>query len=160
MNNCLTKRVAVWVAAAFIALSGAAAFAQPGPHGHHGGDASFGIAALKGKLNLNTSQQTMWDNAVAQTKAARDAGRANMQKIKDAMNAELAKAEPDLAAVAAATDDVQASNSALRKQVRNTWLAVYATFTPDQKAVVRDALKQRMARMESFHQKMLERRGG
>jgi len=160
MNNCLTKRVAAWAATAFIALSGAAAFAQPGPHGHHGGDASFGIAALKGKLNLNTSQQTMWDNAVAQTKAAHDTGRANMQKVKDAMSAELAKAEPDLAAVAAATDDVQASNTALRKQVRNTWLAVYATFTPDQKAVVRDTLKQRMARMESFHQKMLERRGG
>ena len=102
----------------------------------------------------------MWDNAVAQTKAARDAGRANMQKIKDAMNVELAKAEPDLAAVAAAADDVQASNSALRKQVRNTWLAVYATFTPDQKAIVRDALKQRVARMETFRQKMLQRQGG
>ena len=160
MNKTLTKRVAVWAAAAFISLSGVAAFAQPGPHGHHGGDASFGIAALKGKLNLNTSQQTMWDNAVAQTKAAHDTGRANMQKVKDAMSAELAKAEPDLAAVAAATDEVQASNTALRKQVRNTWLAVYATFTPDQKAVVRDTLKQRMARMETFHQKMLERRGG
>ena len=160
MNNCLTKRVAVWAAAAFISMSGAAAFAQPGPHGHHGGDASFGIAALKGQLNLNTSQQTMWDNAVAQAKAARDTGRANMQTVKDAMTAELAKAEPDLAAVAAVADNVQASNSALRKQVRNTWLALYATFTPDQKAIVRDTLKQRMARMESFHQKMLERRGG
>jgi len=160
MNNPLTKRLAVLTAAAFILLSGAAAFAQPGPHGHHGGDASFGIAALKGKLNLNTSQQTMWDNAVAQTKAARDTGRANMEKIKDAMNVELAKTEPDLAAVAATADDVQASNSTLRKQVRNTWLAVYATFTPDQKAIVRDGLKQRMARMESFRQKMLERRGG
>jgi len=160
MNNSSIKRFAVLAAAAFISLSGAAAFAQPGPHGHHGGDASFGIAALKGQLNLNTSQQTMWDSAVAQTKAARDTGRANMQKIKDAMNVELAKAEPDLAAVAAASDDVQASNGALRKQVRNAWLAVYATFTPDQKAVVRDALKQRMSRMESFREKMLQRHGG
>ena len=63
-------------------------------------------------------------------------------------------------ASAAAADDVQASNSALRKQVRNTWLAVYATFTPDQKAIVRDALKQRVARMETFRQKMLQRHGG
>src|SRR5207247_4655411 len=119
----------------------------------------FGIVELKRILNLNTTQQTMWENAVEQTKAAHDTGRANMQKIKDAMSAELAKAEPDLAAVAAATDDVQASNTALRKQVRNMWLAVYATFTPDQKAIVRDALKQRMAPMEGFRQKMLERRG-
>jgi len=160
MNKHLTKRFAIWAAAAFIAMSGAAAFAQPGAHGHHRGDASFGIAALKGQLNLNTSQQAMWDNAIAQSTTARDSGRANMQKIKDAMTAELAKAEPDLGAVAAVADDVQASNSALRKQVRNAWLALYATFTPDQKAVVRDALKQRMSRMESFRQKMLERRGG
>ena len=76
------------------------------------------------------------------------------------MNAELAKAEPDLAAVASVADDVQASNSALRKQVRSTWLALYATFTPDQKAIVRDALKQRIAQMESFRQKMQQRRGG
>src|SRR5207302_10169187 len=137
MNNSLTKRLAVLATAALISLSGTAAFAQPGPHGHRGGDASFGIAALKGQLNLNTSQQTMWDNAVAQTKAARDAGRANMQKIKDAMNTELAKAEPDLAAVAAVADDVQATNTALRKQVRSTWLSVYATFSPEQKAVVK-----------------------
>jgi Spy/CpxP family protein refolding chaperone len=160
MNIRFANRLAVTAAAALLSLSAAAALAQPGHHGHRGGDASFGIAALKGQLNLNTSQQAMWDNAVAQAKAAHDTGRANMQKMKDAMSAELAKTEPDLAAVAAVADDAQASNSALRKQVRNAWLAVYATFTPDQKAVVRDALKQRVARMETLRQKMLERRGG
>ena len=102
----------------------------------------------------------MWDSAVAQTKAARDTGRANMQKIKDAMTTELAKTEPDLAAVAAVADDVQATNTALRKQVRITWLSVYATFSPEQKAVVKTALQQRVARMESFRQKMLQRHGG
>jgi Spy/CpxP family protein refolding chaperone len=76
------------------------------------------------------------------------------------MTTELAKAEPDLSAVAAVSDDVQASNSALRKQVRATWLALYATFTPDQKAIVKTSLQNRMAKMESFRQKMLERRGG
>ena len=160
MNTQFIKRLAVASAAALISLSGAAALAQPGPHGHHGGDVAFGIPALKGQLNLNTSQQTMWDNAVAQTKAARETGRANMQRLKDAMTAELAKAEPDLAAVAAVGDDVQAANTALRKQVRVTWLALYATFSTDQKTIVKTALQQRMARMESFHQKMLDRRGG
>ena len=160
MSNHFTKRFATVAALLLLSASGGSALAQRGHHGHRGGDASFGIAALKDQLNLNTSQQAMWDNAVAQTKAARDSGRANMQKVKDAMDAELAKAEPDLSAVASFADDVQASNAALRKQVRNTWLAVYATFTPDQKAIVRDALKQRIARMESLRQKMLERRGG
>ena len=160
MSNHFTKRFATVAALLLLSASGGSALAQRGHHGHRGGDASFGIAALKDQLNLNTSQQAMWDNAVAQTKAARDSGRANMQKVKDAMDAELAKAEPDLSAVASVADDVHASNAALRKQVRNTWLAVYATFTPDQKAIVRDALKQRIARMESLRQKMLERRGG
>ena len=160
MNTQFIKRLAAASAAALISLSGAAALAQSGPHGHHGGDVAFGIPALKGQLNLNTSQQTMWDNAVAQTKAARETGRANMQRLTDAMTAELAKAEPDLAAVAAVGDDVQAANTALRKQVRATWLALYATFSTDQKTIVKTALQQRMARMESFHQKMLDRRGG
>jgi len=161
MNTRFTKRIAAVFAAALFSLTGAVALAQPGPHGHHhGADSSFGIAALKDQLNLNTSQQAMWDNAVAQTKAARNTGRANLQRIKDAMTAELAKPEPDLAAVAAAGDEVQAANSALRKQVRGTWLALYATFSPEQKAIVKSALQQRMTRMESFRQKMRERHGG
>lgn len=160
MKTRFTQRLAVVSAAALISLSGAAALAQPGRHGPHGGDFSFGIAALKDQLNLNTSQQTMWDSAVAQTKAARDTGRASMQKIKDAMNTELAKTEPDLSAVAAVADDVQAANTALRRQVRSTWLALYATFTADQKAVVKNAMQQRMTRMESMRQKWLQRHGG
>ena len=90
MKTRFVQRLAVLSAAALISLSGTAALAQPGPHGLHGGDFSFGIAALKDQLNLNTSQQAMWDSAVAQTKATRDTGRANTQKIKDAMTTELA----------------------------------------------------------------------
>lgn len=159
MSKFVGERLAAVIAAALISISGVA-LAQGPHHGAHGGDFSFGIARLKDQLNLNTSQQQMWDSAVAQSKAARDTARGNTQKVKDAMKAELAKAEPDLVAVAAVADDAQAANSALRKQVRATWLAVYATFTPDQKAVVKDALSKRIARMESFRQKMLERHGG
>ena len=160
MNTRFNSRLMIVAAAAIVTLAGGVALAQPAHHGHGRGDFTRAIAALKGQLNLNTSQQTMWDNAVAQSKAARETGRANFGKVKTAMDAELAKAEPDLAAVATVADDVQASNTALRKQVRNAWLAVYATFTPDQKAIVRDSLKQRAAKMESFRQKMQERRGG
>ena len=158
MNTRFTQRLAAFAAAALLMLSGGAAFAQ-GPHGAHGGELSFGIAALKDQLNLNTSQQTMWDSAVAQTKAARESGRANMQRIRDAMNTELAKPEPDLAAVAAVADDVHAANQALRKQVRGTWLALYATFSPDQKATVKNAIQQRMSKMQALRQKWQERHG-
>ena len=135
--------------------------AQP-PHKGHGrhGDFTQALAAIKGQLNLNTSQQVMWDNAVAQSKAARETGRANFGRVRDALQSELAKTEPDLAVVAAASEDVHAANAAVRKQAQNTWLSLYATFSPAQKAVVRDALRERVARMDSFRERMKERRAG
>ncbi|MFO1412552.1 MAG: periplasmic heavy metal sensor [Burkholderiales bacterium] len=137
---------------------GAHGMGGPGGPGGHGGMSIEGaLASVKSQLNLNTSQQVMWDNAAAATKAARDAGRAAMQQVQATMNAELAKAEPDLAAVAAAGDAAHANAQTLRKQVRDQWLALYATFTPAQKAVVRDALKARADRMETFRARMQER---
>lgn len=163
------RRAALAAAAAFAFAFAGTALAQPaggpgGPGGHHhgpmgGGDEMFAnaIAHAKANLNLNTSQQTMFDAAVAQSKAARQQGRALMQKVHDALAAELAKAEPDLASVAAVADDARAQGQALRTQVRTQWLNLYATFSPDQKAVVRDLLQQRLARMEAFRQKMQQR---
>jgi Spy/CpxP family protein refolding chaperone len=158
MTTRIGSRLALVATAALIGLTGAA-FSQPFHHGHRGGgsDAVMSIVALKGQLNLNTSQQSMWDNAVAAGKAARQTARANMQKVHDTLSAELAKPEPDLAAVAAASDVARNANATLHGQVRDAWLNVYSTFTPDQKTVVKNALSQRMARMEQFRQKMLQR---
>ena len=158
MKTRIATRLAGVAAAALLGLGGAA-LAQPAHHGHArgGGDVVMSIVALKGQLGLNTSQQTMWDNAVAAGRAARQTGRANMQNVHAKLTAELAKPEPDLAAVAAASDAARTANAALHRQVRDAWLNLYGTFTPDQKAVVKNALLQRMARMEQFHQKMLQR---
>lgn len=158
------------LAAALFAMGSYAAFAQPGGgmHGYGPGPGpgagpggGFAIeqvlASLKSKLDLNTSQQVMWDNAVAQSRAARDAGRAGMDQVHAALTAELAKAEPDFAAVAVVTDAAHANGQALRKQVRDEWLKLYATFSPAQKAVVRDAVKARVTRMEEFRDRMRER---
>ena len=160
MRNRLKTTLAAVGAAAVVSVSGAAFAQHPMRHGGPGGDFVHAIKELKSQLSLNTSQQTMWDNVVAQGKAAMDTGRANFGKVRTAMTTELAKPEPDLAAVAAVSDDVQASNAALHKQVRASWLALYATFTPDQKAVVKQALSQRMARMDSFRDKMKPRHAG
>jgi Spy/CpxP family protein refolding chaperone len=156
MRQSHAARLAALAAIALIGMAGGA-LAQPA-HFHHGGpagggDVALAIAALKGQLNLNTSQQQMWDNTAANMRAAHQAARANMQQVHDALAAELAKAEPDLAAVAAVGDEVRAKNAAVHKQVRDGWLALYATFTPEQKAVVRDALSRRMARMEQMRQR-------
>jgi len=153
----------VAAAAAFALTLGAGiTLAQPGAHGPHGhgahGDMIGGlIASAKDQLNLNTSQQQMFDAAVASTKTAHETGRSLHESVKNALDAELAKSEPDLAAVAAVSDGAQAQGQALRKSVRAQWLALYATFSPDQKAVVKQMIQGQMAKAESFREKMKER---
>ncbi|MEP6657669.1 MAG: periplasmic heavy metal sensor [Betaproteobacteria bacterium] len=145
--------------AAMLTLSVAGtALAQPMRPG--GGAESLVAHALqeaKGQLNLNTSQQLAWDNAVADTKAAHQAGRTNRARVRDTLTAELAKAEPNLAAVAAVSDEVQQQNRAQHVQIRSEWLNLYATFSPEQKAVVKDQLSKRMSRLQQFREKMQER---
>jgi len=106
------------------------------------------LGKVKSDLKLNTSQQVQWDAVVAQTKAAHDAGRTNFEQLKTALQAELAKPEPDFAAVAALADGVRDQHAAMHKQTRNAWLALYATFSPDQKAVARDAIRAGIERMQ------------
>ena len=112
-----------------------------------GGNPLAMLGKAKSDLKLNTSQQLQWDAVVAQTKAAHDAGRTDFEQLKTALQAELAKPEPDFAALATLADGVRDRHAALHKQTRNAWLALYATFTPDQKAVARDTIRAGIERM-------------
>jgi hypothetical protein len=76
------------------------------------------------------------------------------QTVKDTLTAELAKPEPDLAAVAAAADNARAQGQALQQQVRTQWLALYATFSVDQKTVVKNLIQQHLAQAETFRAQM------
>lgn len=156
----MTGIVAVGLLAAGVAV--AQPGHGPGPGGPGGpGSIEHVIASVRAQLNLNTSQQAMWDNVAANAKAARVAARAEMEKVQAALKAELAKPEPDLAAVATVADQAHATADASRRQVRDQWLAVYATFSSAQKTIVRDALAKRQARMEAFRARMQERfKGG
>jgi hypothetical protein len=127
---------------------GAVAFPAPAQSAHGGSPLEM-LGRLKPQLNLNTSQQQQWDNAVAQSNTTRNAARANFEQVKAALQAELAKSEPDFAAVAAIADNAQQQNAALHKQTRDAWLALYATFGQEQKAVARDAIKSGIARMQA-----------
>ena len=111
------------------------------------------LAQAKAQLNLNTSQQQQWDAVAAQAKAGHEAARGNFAQVNAALQAELAKPEPDLAAVAATADSMRQRNEALHKGTRDAWLALYATFTPEQKVVVRDTLKAGIEAMPS-HRRM------
>jgi periplasmic protein CpxP/Spy len=148
---------ALILAAGFVGIA-LQAWAQAPGHGMS--DPVSMLQRIQAKLNLNTSQQQQFDAAVAQSKAAHQAMRANFAQLKTATQAELAKPAPDLAALAAAADQLQEQNIAQRKQARAAWLALYATFTPDQKTTVRDAITAKIARMQAFHQRMQSRMQG
>lgn len=162
--NVLDSRRAVraTLVAAAIALSTGAAWAQsgdapagtPAPHARHmraGGDPVMGaLLHLHDQLALNSSQQAQWDNAVAQMKSAHAQGASLRQNVKSTYDAEIAKDQPDLAAVAAAADAARAQGDTLRKTVRDAWLGVYANLNPSQKALVAGALRQRAADVEQW----------
>lgn len=155
------KLYALIFAAGFagIALQAWAQAPGHGPgHGMH--DPIAVLQRLQAKLNLNTSQQQQFDAAVAQSKTVHEAIRANFQQLKAATQAELAKADPDLAALASLADQVQQQNIAQRRQARAAWLALYGTFSAEQKTTVRDAINARMARMDAFRQRMHDRHPG
>jgi Spy/CpxP family protein refolding chaperone len=153
-----SRRVALALAfgAGLAGLAPLPAVAQPGAGGDHFIQA---IAAFKAQLNLTGPQLTEWDAAVASGKAARDAARQNMQAIKQVASVEMAKPIPDLSAIAAIADQVRDTNTAAHRQVRAQWLRLYATFTPEQAAVVKAAIARRMARMENFREHMRQRFG-
>jgi hypothetical protein len=148
--------LAIAAAAGISAVASHALAQAPGPHHGHGDPIAM-IAALKDKLNLNTSQQQQWDSVIAQTQAARQAARAGFDQLKAATQAELAKAEPDLASLAAQADAIHQQNATARKSVRDGWLALYATFSAQQKGVVRDAIVAKLSRLEQFRAHMKER---
>jgi hypothetical protein len=105
--------------------------AMPAP-GHGGAGTPLAmLGKVKSQLNLNTSQQQQWDAVMAQSKAARATARANFAPVKSALQAELAKPEPDFAAVAPLSDSVRQQNETVHKQTRDAWLALYAASRPN-----------------------------
>jgi len=176
MTTRHTSRGTTWIAAVAMATAfgAGAALAQPvgGPHGHGGpggpggADAMIGhlIAEARAELKLNTMQQEMFDKAIANSKLMHEKARARQAKVRDTLQTELAKPEPNLAAVAAAADATMEESRMARKAIRDEWLAFYERLGPEQKAVVRDRLQKRLSEGDSFRQKMRERmqqfRGG
>lgn len=140
--------------AALIAALGALATLAMAQRFHGDGVPLAMLWHAKAQLNLNTSQQQQWDAAVAQSQATRAAARASFAQVHAALQAELAKPEPDFASVAALSDSAREQIASQHKQSRDAWLALYANFTPEQKATARDAIKaglDRMAAHEAMH---------
>jgi len=174
IENPRPRRVAALALTLVLATTGSVAIAQsgagaPAPSGvsqgatharamHDGhGDPLMGtLWHVKSALALDAGQQAQWDNAVAQTRAARAQGKTLRDGVKSSYDAEIAKDQPDLAAVAAAADQAREQGAGLRRSVRDAWLNVYAALTPSQKAIVAEALR---ARAEEADARRAQHRG-
>ncbi|MBK8740675.1 MAG: periplasmic heavy metal sensor [Betaproteobacteria bacterium] len=148
------------IALALALCAGLSALPAAAERGHGGDHFVHAIAAFKAQLNLNTQQQGYWDAAVASGKAAREAARQSRLTVKQVASEEMAKTTPDLSRIAAAADQVRDANTAAQRQVRTQWLQLYATFSPDQVAVVKAGMARQMERMERFREHMRHRFGG
>jgi Spy/CpxP family protein refolding chaperone len=160
MKKALCALIAIAAVSAFaqVAVAQATAPVAVPPHNFaHGGgmeDPLGMLAHLQAKLNLNTSQQQQFDAAVAQSKASRETIKANMQQLHAALKAQAATGAPDLASLAAQADALQPQNLAARKAARTAWLALYGTFSPEQKGVVASAIQARMSRVAAWRERM------
>ena len=152
------KRKIVAMLAVLTLTAAGQALAGASAH-HHDADPIAAIAGLRDQLNLNTSQQMQFDNALAQSKAAHQAMRDGFAQLQAAAQTELAKSSPDLRALAALSDQVRDQASGPRKDARAAWLALYDTLSPDQKLVVRDAINARIAQAQALRAEMRAARG-
>jgi hypothetical protein len=118
------------------------------------GDPLGVLLRIKGDLNLNTSQQQQWDSALALSKSAHETIRSNIAQLVTATQAQVATAAPDMRALAAQSDALQAQNLPARQQARAAWLALYDTFSAEQKAVVANALSARLSRMQAWKERI------
>jgi Spy/CpxP family protein refolding chaperone len=152
---------------ASLAIGSAMSFAQPtggmdgaqvGPlraqkmqamQGHGRGEAHFAkrMEMLKSKLNLNATQEAQFSVARDATKAAMEAGRSARVQARAAAQAELGKADPDLAGLLVQRETVKEANAPQRKAALNEWAKFLGLLTTEQKAVVKSQLIDRMQRM-------------
>lgn len=140
-------KLSILAAALLVGLAGVASANMDGP-GRGGDRMMAGMEQVHAKLKLTPDQEAAWKQAQEKSRATMKDRRDAHQKVHEAMKQELAKAEPDFAAVAKVADQTQEANLKSRREGRDQWLKLYATFTPEQKIIARDFMRERMARME------------
>ena len=107
------------------------------------------LESMKDEINLTPAQQFQLGNCLTQTKTLRTAAQGAAAIMKQTIDAELAKPQPDLALIAATSDAMQAQMIAARQAVRAEWLTLYAMLSPEQQTIVGARLEKAWLRLES-----------
>ncbi len=146
------NRVITWTTAALVAIGlGGGALVTAEVVGNN--DAGLGVIApvsaeVYQKLHLNLNQQAMWQQIQFAAEDNRQLLRARLSQVREVLDEELGKPEPDLEVVVAQAQPAVDSLIAAMRANRDRRLALYASMSPEQKAVVRDDIKERLARFD------------
>jgi Spy/CpxP family protein refolding chaperone len=124
------------------------------PHRHHGKEhARIDWQKLKADLKLDPAQDFAWQQIADKRAELSKARRADRASFRETMKSELAKAEPDFARIVEEKRRIEEKNLAVRNELREMQLKLYSTFTAEQKALVREAIKDRFERMEQWRER-------
>jgi len=137
--------------------------AQGMAHGPFG-PAGPRLERLATELKLSAEQRAQWDAQMQKSKTVHEAMRKARTDMHQVVKAELAKAEPDLAALAAKADEARDKGRAAHRDLRDGWLKLYAGFNAEQKAIVKKRILVHLGRFEKLrdrmHQRMHDRHHG
>jgi protein CpxP len=137
------------VTAAFLITSTSYA-ATPRERVGGGSETLPSIERMHEQLRLTPAQEREWQDIAQQAKALHERRRVRWEEIRKVYEDELAKPTPDLARITALTDEAHEQHSRAVRALEARRLALYATFSAEQKMVVRDTLKARLERRGRF----------
>ena len=140
------------IAATLLSVSTAYAAAgdtpPPGGHAHHGGAMmQHNLDKIHSQLNLNASQEQLWQTALSTMKADRQQERALHKQAKQQMESLMQAPVLDMHALQAQHEQTQSQSQQLRSHTQAAWLTVYDALDQTQKATASSALKAQWQRM-------------
>ncbi|MBZ0091024.1 MAG: periplasmic heavy metal sensor [Sulfuricellaceae bacterium] len=141
---------------ASFALLGVVALAAPVlANARHEGGCRHGegflpMRELHQKLHLSAEQDKTWQALEKQSMAQRKSAFAQHKEMRAQFLQELDKKDPDLAALSARMDQASDERIKAMRQLRGEWLKLYASLSAEQKGIVRDVLKAKLAHRGPF----------
>jgi periplasmic protein CpxP/Spy len=103
-------------------------------------------------LDLSPAQQVQFDAAVAATQRTVVAAVMAGVQMKAQVQAEFAKARPDLDALAKLKDATEETLRPLHLAARAEWLKLYAMLSDEQAALVKEHVHETFDHLEALHQ--------
>ncbi|QNM95230.1 Spy/CpxP family protein refolding chaperone [Chitinimonas koreensis] len=161
LTHLLAASLAVVTVAAYAETAPSAADKPPrhfrhGPHGDRQAGWLAGLAKLKAELKLSAAQLGQWQDAEAAGRAARESMRQNRERMKTLVDAEKKKDVVDLARLSRESEAIREQGRKQHEAVRDKWLAVYESLTVEQKRLVSERFKQKLARFEQRRERFRE----